>query len=453
MASWFKEESFQEKLLSFLCRDRNFLKKCGGLLSPNDFKPGSDESDERWIVATEALEFWHKYREPIGGLLRVKIVEFCKDNNRSDKQRKVIISLVDKIIKGERLIAVEAMEDRVLAYLRSRMMKHALEELIDKKQNNELSPETFVEVCRNVAKWSGKSRRRVSEVLSSKDLEARILRRAYESTKKRPLLLIEDFDLRSKGPGRGDLGLVVGPYKKGKSLMLAHIADAYAKQKLNVLYYTLEDPIEEVEDRMDASLAYMPIEKLHELPDKLRKRFKKFSRLISGRIKIVDCTAGGMTIRELEEIWEQQRDEGFEADVTIADYDKELVTAKKHRERRFEFEEIYTDYRQFCSRRDVIGWTAAQSKRLKDSHKVVTSDKIGEDIGKIQKCTIAFGIGQGEYHEDSRHIFTMANKRGRQHFGFDIMCNPRKGLFYDLEKTIEMKRKLLSKARRGEDGD
>lgn len=447
-SSWFRDKDFQVHLLSFLCRDRNFLKKCGSLLQAKDFKPGRDESDERHVIATLALEFWNKYKSPIAGMLRVNVVDHCRTKNVGDKKKKALSQLVDQIVKGDKLIAVDAIEDRVLQYLRDKMLKDSVESLVQKREDGELDVDAFVAIGREVAKWSGKNRRTMSDFLGESNLDNRIVRRGHEVNKRRPMLFVDELDVRTKSIGRGDIGLLVAASSKGKSLGLAHIADSYAKQKLNVLYITLEDPIEEVEDRMDASLAYLPIERLPELPNKLKKRFRKFSRLIQGRIKIVDGTDGGVTVQEIDEIWLRLRDEGFTADAIIVDYDKELKAHGKHRERRFEFEEIYTDLRQLAARRQVYLWTAAQAKRLKDTHKIITQDTIGEDIGKVQKVTMMIGIGQGELHQYSRHLFVAKNKRGRAHFGVDIMMDPAKGLFYDRDATAEMNRALKLKKRK-----
>lgn len=444
---WWREADFQEHLLTFICKDRMFLKKCGYLLSHNDFKPGRDETDERYLVAGLALSFWKKHKSPIGGLLRTEVSAYVEDHGVNDKKKKLLKKLVDRLYDASHSVPVSAVEERVVDYLKKKLLKNALEELIDKQAEGELDIETFMEVTSSIRSYAGKGKRQVSDFLSSKAFESRQERRVIGATQKRPMIMIDDIDARTRMIGRGDLGLIVGLYKKGKSLLLGHIADAYAKQHMNVLYLTLEDPKEEVEDRMDAALANMPIEKLERLPEKLRRRFKKFSKRISGRIKIVDCTDGNLTVSEIEDIYEQQRDQGFIADAIIVDYDKELRPRAKHKERRFEFEEIYTDLRQLGSRKNVIIWTAAQAKRMKESMKIITGDMIGEDIGKAQKVTMMIGLGQGESHPDSRYLFVALNKRGRSQIGCEIMAQPSKGLIYDREATILMKRaKKMRKA-------
>jgi replicative DNA helicase len=227
----------------------------------------------------------------------------------------------------------------------------------------------------------------------------------------------------------------------GKSLMLAQLAVTYAKQNLKVLYFTLEDPISEVEDRLDASLANIPIEKLHLLPNKLKKRFKKFSVKISNRIRIVDCTDEGISVDGIEDEWEKHRDQGFDADVIIIDYDDEIIPPRQYKDssgRRMEFHDIYKALRQLAARRNVIVWTAAQTKRLPEKTKIISGDKLAEDISKIRKATLAIGIGQGETHADARYIYVAGHKRGRSKFGFEIMIRPHYGMFFDRDRTAKL---------------
>jgi len=453
MASWWKEKDFQVPLLSFICRDRNFLKRCGSLLQPKDFKPTRDETNERFIIATLALEFWRKYKEPIEGMLRSNAEIYCDKHNVDKKRRKELRTLIDKINSGDKLVAVEAMEDRVIEYLRDKKMKDSIEQLIIKQEEGKLDNETFLQICKEVTEWSGKPKRVISDYLDPDALENRIARRKMSAKNKQPLIFLEGFDSKSPAIGRGDLGVLLAPYKKGKSLGLAHLADAYAKQNLKVLYITLEDPKDEVEDRMDAATAYIPIHKLNELPNKLRRRFKKFSKRISGRIRIVDATEDSVTVADIEELWERSRDAGWTPDVVIIDYDDEIKAARSYKgesARRHEFAEIYRDLRKLAARRSIIVWTAAQTRKVPDKTKIISGDKVAEDVSKIRKATLVLGIGQGESHLDARYIYVAAAKRGPSRFGFEIMSNPKNGLFYDSELTYEMLRtnKHTSKKRK-----
>jgi len=61
MASYLSDKDFADTLLTFVCRDRAFLKRCASILEAADFRPRKSQSLERFVIASIALELWGKY--------------------------------------------------------------------------------------------------------------------------------------------------------------------------------------------------------------------------------------------------------------------------------------------------------------------------------------------------------------------------------------------------------
>src|SRR5438309_3227274 len=97
MSSAWRDPDFQEKLIALLCRDKKFLVQCSHLLDPDDFKPKGHDGIERWVVASAALDYWHKYRDKIGSMLKAEMLDFSREQRYSDSQRKQLLSEVRKI--------------------------------------------------------------------------------------------------------------------------------------------------------------------------------------------------------------------------------------------------------------------------------------------------------------------------------------------------------------------
>lgn len=440
--NWWNESTLQNSLLSFLVRDRNFLKQFGTLLSKKDFKASKGEDNSREIIATIALDYWKKYREPVGGLLKSEVLDYISShkvegNKRVTYNKKELLGILEFITGGEKLVPVVAMEDKVNKYLENKFIRDSLDQVLEMQERGELTKKKFTEICRLVIDFKSKQRLESRNLISSGALEDRIVRRTKDRSVVRPFLFIDGIDSKTRCPGRGDLGVLLAPLKMGKSLGLAHIAVAYAKQRLKVLYISLEDPIEEVEDRFDASISGINIDKLTMLPNKLRKRFKKFSKAILNRIHTVDGTSEAVTIPDIEELYLRERDRGFDADVIIVDYDEYLCAVGKYSKKQEMFDEVYKSYRRFLAKYGLIGWTAAQSQRTKEDTEVIKANQAADDIGKMRKATMCIGIGQGKEHANCRHLYVAANKRGRQHFGCTIYTDFAKGLFYDRERTLK----------------
>jgi hypothetical protein len=275
------------------------------------------------------------------------------------------------------------------------------------------------------------------DIFSNRELEGRISRRVMQMRRQRfPVLLIDPIDRLVRVIARKHLGLILAPYKRGKSMCFIWIALAYVLQSLNVLYFTLEDSQEDVEDRFDAAITNLPMSRLTEVPEKVRERFAHFKKLLRSRLKVVDGTDGSISIPAIENTWEQERNRGFVADVIIVDYDDEIRPVKKQTDRRMEFADIYRDYRQFLSRHDLIGWTASQTSRKSEDMKVIGGQQTAEDISKIRKCTFAMSLGKGDWGDNSLFLWIAAHKLDQMLVGANIITSKEKSVFYDREATM-----------------
>lgn len=448
MASYWRDPEFQQQIVAALCRDRNFLKRVSGLLSASDFKPrrNSGEGPEVGIIAEKALDWWQKYREPIGGMLKSEIQEHIYQNKDKigRKTKDKLLGMLEEIRSNHSLVAVEALEHKVRVYKNRRAKQHAIMKLIEMQEKGELEGEQgdarFQRVIQETLE-NFKSDYKVTSFFSAKELGHRILRRQQELGKRWPTLLIPEIDNHVRAITRKGLGLVLALYKVGKSICLIWIAHAMAWQGYNTLFFTLEDPKELVEDRLDALFTGMSMSELSERPHKLKRRLKKARERILGRIKIIDATDGGWTVARIEEAWEAERNRGFTADCVIIDYDDEIQAVGKYpgeSARRMQFAEIYRDLRGFAARNELFVWTAAQTKRGSENRMIVRGGDVAEDISKIRKVSFCLGVGAGPSEwksDDARHLFIAAHKFDKQHMGWNIMGSFAHAMFYDREAT------------------
>jgi len=407
------------------------------LLESSDFKPRKYEGPERWVVATIALDYWNKYQEKIGSMLRSEVLDFSKKQNYREDQRKTLLAYVNKI-QEMKLTGVDHVVERVNEYKQERFKLKAIEELIELQSSGQLTNDRWIEICQEAVENVNGNRLQVTDYFAEGGIESRIMRRDRERTTHRyPLLFIDPIDENIRVISRGHLGLVLGPYKKGKSLFLAHIGVHYVLQGLNVLYFTLEDPKADVEDRLDAMVSNLPIRRLHELPVKLKRRYQQYRRLVTGGLKVIDGTEGGFTISKVAQIYETFRNQNFVADCVIIDYDAWISPAHKRKERREEFSDIYVDFGRFLRKYQIIGWTGAQTQRKTENKKIIIGDFAAEDISKLRNSTCTIGIGQGDWGDDSLYLYIAAHKHDRQHIGWNIMSDRNRMIFYDRDKTME----------------
>ncbi len=257
-----------------------------------------------------------------------------------------------------------------------------------------------------------------------------------ESASKRPSFWIAPLDdIVRPNLGRKQLGLVIAPTNRGKSLLLLWIALAYTMQRCNTLLLTLEDAQEEVENRLDAIITGIPFLQMVSESAELRERFAAYKRGADSRLRIVDGTDEKFTVPMIERCLDDLREQGFRTDALVIDYDDYLVLPTPMKDRRQEIDSIYRDLKTLGAQRNLYTWTAAQTQRNTSEMKVLSGDKVADDIGKIRKSTMAISIGKGDLGDESFYLYVAKHKFGKSKVGCSIIPNLETELIYDHEKT------------------
>jgi replicative DNA helicase len=448
MGSYFHDSEFQEKLLMFVCRDRSFLKKMSGLLSAEHFKPRRGEGmEEAHIIAQMAFKYWKDYREPIGGMLQTEVLDYIREHKRKigKRQRHKLLDLVQTIKSTNGLVAVEAVEKKVIEYLRRRNKAVAIKELIELQEKGELSDSKFQRICRNAVETMDNTLK-VSDYTAEESIEKRIKRREKNKDRKFPYLMIDPLDKQVRTFPRGEIGVILAKYKTGKSTMACHLDQAYALQGYNVLHFTLEDNAEMVEDRLDASFTGIKMKRLMDKSSRLKRRMRKKLLRVRGQIKVIDGTEG-MTIQRMEEIADNFRNQGFNADMIMVDADEGIVAAEHYKGddgERKESIQNYKDLKKWAAKTDRWIWVCAQTKRGKGTRKmIVTGDDSAIDISKMRRCGMGVGVGDGpeEWGDDGRYLNVAVHRYDRGGRGCPVMGDFERAIFYSRELTEDMQRK------------
>lgn len=441
------DPGFQDELIKYLVFDPKFLQDAGHLFSMEDFRAEKNEGMERPTVAKLALEFYQHYHEPVGKLLRSEMLDYLQLSRDNEGVRKRLLEYAEAIQTDGKRTAADSIMAKVKKYKIQHHITKAMSDMTILVGNGTMTPEKFMEIARTAVDGIGYSPGLVSDIFSDDEFENRLLRRSLQTRRHRfPVLLIDPLDRLIRVVARKHLGLALAPYKRGKTLFFVWLALAYTLQGYNVLFYTLEDPKEDIEDRFDAAITSLPISRLAEMSDEVRVRYLRYKRLIRTKLKVVDGTDGGTTIGAIDSKWAELRNNGFTADVIIIDYDDEIRPQKKQQERRMEFGDIYRDLRAMLARNHCIGWTASQTSRSSEDMKIISGKHIAEDISKIRKCAFALSLGKGDWGPDSIFLWVAAHRYDRMEVGCNIMTNKQKSLFFDRDMTVKKEKEDKLKA-------
>jgi hypothetical protein len=446
--TFLSDAHFVDELIKRLIHDRQFLETASHLLSAEDFsKLDAHEGNERKVVAGMALDFWNRYREPLGPMLRAECLQWSQRSGGSAANKARFLEYADTLkMNGHKPAPAEAVLEKVKQYKIDKEITKAMLQMQSGLEKGLMTPDLFMAAARNVVDAVGKDFGRPKNIFSDKELELRIARRQLQMQRDRfPVLLIDPIDRMIRIISRRHLGLILAPYKRGKTTLFVWLGLAYALQGLNVLHFTLEDPREDIEDRYDSAITALPTTRLAQVPEKVRARFKLYKRLIRSKVKVVDGTNGDTTIGTVENTWERERNNGFTADVVLIDYDDEIRPMKKRDERRMEFADIYRDYRSFLGRNQLIGWVASQTTRRSEDMKIISGKEIAEDISKIRKASFAMSMGKGEWGDNSVFLWVAAHRYDKQYVGAHVITDYDRGIFYDRDETL--KREKIERAK------
>ena len=436
---WHQDSFLMDKLVALLVHDHKTLVMCSGLLDADDFKPvrGMPNGRARWLVAERALEHFERHQEPLGKLLRADVLEYAASLNMGASNVAELGTYI-KAIQAIKLNAPDAITEKVVRFKTQRLQADAIDELSELQASGQLTIEKWDEISARVHVAQSQT---LDTINYHETMIQRNERRAAQSLRPSvPMSLIWPLDMlgggRSPLVGPKQLGMVLAPYKRGKSSFLLWLASAFVIQKLNVLFVTLEDPREIVEDRLDSIITSVPLKSLADSPNTLRRRFARYRAMVKSQIEVFDGTGEEVTVATLGKIVDMKRRDGFLADVILTDYDEKIAPSRAFREKRDASDDVYMAYQRMIAHERLIGWLAAQTQRDTRHMKILSGDRVAEDIGKVRKCHCCISMGKGEWTEESIYLWIAAHKTMRQEQGCEVVPDLERSLIYDHEATV-----------------
>jgi KaiC/GvpD/RAD55 family RecA-like ATPase len=236
------------------------------------------------------------------------------------------------------------------------------------------------------------------------------------------------------GLGAGELGMLMGGPKSGKSFGLVNLAvfpltisAAHARDDtgLKGLYISNELRKQKVFERIDKLHAGKEWQLIENDPKKFMERVKVTHRrfLHKDSELVVEWFPNkslkpSMLDRYVESVADKY---GWEPDYIVVDYLDEMAPERAD-EHRFELGSIASDLRAIAGNWLCPLWTATQTRRSAINKEVVTMDDVAEDISKIRvaDAVITICMTQEEYAEKRMRYFMAAMRDAAMNLTFDM---------------------------------
>ena len=239
------------------------------------------------------------------------------------------------------------------------------------------------------------------------------------------------------GLGTGELGTILAPSNRGKSMALVNIAYGAAGigSGKNVVIFTHEMADKIYAKRCAARMMFRFPKRMENLGAYEEEFNELAEKLVPGNIRVIG--GSNMNLTQMDAALERLHAEGYDFDLIIDDYPDLLVPVRGRNQRRFELTEIYEGYRRLANKYSVPAWAASQTNRKAYGKDIITEADIAEDIGKVNISDVVLAICQTkkEAEEERCRLFLAKVRDGLRNAMFDAKFYPRQQAIISTNKT------------------
>jgi hypothetical protein len=216
-------------------------------------------------------------------------------------------------------------------------------------------------------------------------------------------------DCMEGGLGAGELGVILGKGKGGKSTLIARFAAGAMWQNKNVAIATGELSGKKYRKRIDSMMTAIPTWRLtqyakvsdekSDLMKKLRQAQRRMVQAhgqMKGRLFIKQWPTNRGRVSDIESWLERLKQSGVEIDILFVDYIRVFKPNERFEEQRLSIGQVCMDLRGLAVERDIPVWTASQTNRGALNKERVGPEDIAEDISQFWTLDFMIALCQTE---------------------------------------------------------
>lgn len=241
-----------------------------------------------------------------------------------------------------------------------------------------------------------------------------------------PTKIHPDLD-RSIGGGlaSGELGFILAPTGRGKTMALVNIGAGCLFLGKRVLHVTLEIKARPLFRRYSCRLTKRSWEELRDSKEEHDRKLEEL-RSRGAYLLIKDFSYTNCSLADIENILIRYKTKNEPFDLLIVDYADLLQPPKGYKEKRNELSSIYTQLRVLSGAYNIPVWTASQTNRAALDKRVVSLRDIAEDIGKANVSDVVLALCQTpeEKEENMMRIFVAKQRSSSKNPTVSIISDP-----------------------------
>lgn len=355
--------AFQIQVISCLLTNKSLLVNVRDTIDPEDF----ENDAQQWIVGF-IIKYFDKYNTI--PTMEVFHVEIKKMENEILK-----ISVIEQLKEAYKASDEDLryVQEEFSNFCKNQQLKKALMQSVDLLKMGSYDD---IRNLINKALKSGQDKN-IGHAYE-KDIETR-----YREDDRAPIPFPwKAFnDITQGGYGKGELILIFGNPKGGKSWVAIAMAAFAVSLGYNIVFYTLELAEGYVGKRFDAVFTTIAVDMLKVN----REKVEEVVGQLKGKLRIKEFSAGRASLDNIEGHLQQlEQQEDFKPDAIYIDYLDLLKNRNVSRkEKKDDLDDVYTDARGMARERRVPVISPSQVNRAGAQDEIIQSDKIAGSFGKI----------------------------------------------------------------------
>ena len=376
---------FQEHILAVIARVPTFALRYRPVLKPEFF-----EAKDHRAIAKTILDYTDAY----GNLpTEATLIEKCRlvvSDDERDGIEKRVVGLYSQSVADS-----DSVMDMVIDFGRNQAMVNAVLRAGDKLSKGDRDIRPYIDEAMLVGQ----------DLLDlghnyTQDTDDRLYWYLHPEEQNKDLIPtgIVHIDLAMRGGlGRGEMGVILAPPKRGKSTVLVNLGYGASTHPAgyNVVHITLEMNRDKVARRYDDRLMGNLVRSRAIDPEAyVAELASRVGKVVHGQLFVKEYPTRSASVADIRSFLSIVAAQGFPPDVIIVDYADIVKPSRRLGEMRHEQAGIYEDLRALAGEFNAALWTGSQANRGALDKEVITIQDFAESFEKSAIVDAAWAFCQ-----------------------------------------------------------
>ena len=413
--------SFQIEILAAMITDEKFLSHNRDVLNPSYF-----ETKELEDCAKYVLLYFDRYKHnPTIAELRVMFNEMTRKNLISNSRLELLQALLDNV-SGiiESGTDLTFAKEKAIAFAKGQALYLAAQQIVEMSKTAE-----FVDYSK--ARSILDKALSVGEESGGVDYFGSIIPRLKHNllgSQSEPIpTMISEIDNAINGGLRaGEVGMILAPTGRGKSIVLSNFAFGGAWNAKNVLIVSTELSEDAIGTRLDMMFSGFSRDMIANYPKEFVAKMSEIRKKVRGKIWIKTYKPRKATVDTIRIYIDKLYSlHNFKVDLLVVDYIDKIKSPIHYSDKRWEFATVSESLVGLSKDLEIPIWTASQTNRSGYRATIVQMDTVSEAINKIQDADVVISLSQTQEERESgimRFYFAKV-RNARSGFAKKVMIN------------------------------